>query len=151
MFHKVSRVIRCAVYAAVAATAFTATVAAAQTAAVDDLGKAWPGTQDQSASPNWHAYVFERDGVRYVQINDRNGTMHAAIGMVGSTAFALPMGLDASNVEMTSLSDNVGTSSDVIYQDDSIRVALVPQTDSATRIQVMAMCPPDQCTQNGSH
>ena len=37
------------------------------------LGQSWPNTTDVSASPHWHVYVFQRNGVRYVQINDLSG------------------------------------------------------------------------------
>jgi hypothetical protein len=122
------------------------TVAAAQTAApATGLGQAWPNAVDRSASPNWHVYVFERDGVRYIQINDRNGTVHAALGRAGDTTFVLPVGVDANEVTISSSAED-STSAMPIYQDDSISVVAAPQGDGATLITVQAQCDPAKCT-----
>lgn len=49
--------------------------ALAATPPVTGLGQSWPNGADYSASPRFHAYVFDKQGVRYVQINDGNGTV----------------------------------------------------------------------------
>jgi len=54
-------------------TAGFASTAAAATAPSTGLGQAWPNATDVSASPNFHVYVFERLGVRYVQIFSGGG------------------------------------------------------------------------------
>ena len=148
MFRTISRAMRYTVCTAVVLTGFGVGIAAAQTAGVADLGKAWPNAKDLSSSPNWHAYVFEQDGVRYIQVNDRNGTVHAAIGVVGNTAFALPMGVDAQHVS-TALSSDVSVPSEVVYQDDTATVAAMPQDDGTVQIIVRAACDnPAACGQN---
>jgi hypothetical protein len=122
------------------------TVAAAQTTApATGLGQAWPNAADQSASPNWHVYVFERDGIRYIQINDRNGTVHAALGRAGDTIFALPVGVDANNVAISSSVEG-GTSALPIYQDQAVSVTAVPKSDGTTEITVQAACSPAMCS-----
>jgi hypothetical protein len=121
--------------------------AAAQTAApAMGLGHAWPNAKDHSRSPYWHVYVFERDGIRYIQINDRNGTVHAALGRAGDTVFALPVGGDAEDVTITSSVEG-STSVLPIYQDDAISVMAVPQGGGTTQITVqMTACDPIGCT-----
>jgi hypothetical protein len=151
MSHIAYRAARYFAFAAVAAAAFAVTVASAQNAAVADLGKAWPNAQDMSSNPNWHAYVFEQEGVRYIQINDRNGTVRAAIGLMGNTFFALPMGADAKHVYLASKSKD-DVLSDVVYQDDATVVTAVPQDDGAVQVNVRVACQnPAACTQNSMY
>jgi hypothetical protein len=119
--------------------------AAAQTAApAMGLGQAWPNAKDHSRSPYWHVYVFERDGIRYIQINDRHGTVHAALGRADDTVFALPVGVDAEDVRITS-SVEASTSALPIYRDDAISVIAAPQSDGVTQIVVQQACEPVGC------
>ena len=37
------------------------------------LGESFPMSADLAADPAWQVYEFERDGVRYVQVNDKAG------------------------------------------------------------------------------
>ena len=123
-----------------------ATVATAQAAeSATGLGQAWPNAADHSRSPDWHVYVFERDGVRYIQVNDRHGTVHAALGRAGDTTFALPLGVDANAVTISSSAEG-GTSALPIYQDEAISVTATPQSDGATLISVQSKCDPAMCT-----
>lgn len=64
----------------------------------NDMGGLVPSTPDVSQSAAWHAYKFERDGIQYVQVNDRNGDVRVVIGLIGDTAWTLPMGRDADRV-----------------------------------------------------
>lgn len=132
-------VIRHAILAGFAALSLT-TIAVAQTATPDTgLGQAWPNAKDHSRSPYWHVYVFKRDGIRYIQINDRNGTVHAALGHASDTIFALPLGVDAENVTIMSSTDG-STSALPIYQDEAIGVMAVPQSDGTMQIMVQSVC-----------
>jgi hypothetical protein len=133
MFRFVSSVARKTACAGIVAASLFATATMAQTAPATGLGQAWPNAVDQSANPNWHVYVFERDGVRYVQVNDRNGNVHAAIGRAGDTLFALPVGVDAQHVDVASTS-NSATSAQMVYQDDSTTVTAEPQRDGSEQI-----------------
>lgn len=56
------------------------------------LGQAWPNVADQSLSPDFHACVFVLNGIEYVQVNDVYGNVQGAVGAVGGTRFALPVG-----------------------------------------------------------
>jgi hypothetical protein len=103
--------------------------ASAQTAApATGLGQSWPNAADLSANPNWHVYVFVLNGVEYVQINDLNGTVHAAIGAANGTTIVLPIGVDSQNVS-TSQPSTPGIS---VYSDGLILVSAVPQANGST-------------------
>jgi hypothetical protein len=122
------------------------TVAAAQTAAAaTGLGQAWPNAADYSRNPSWHVYVFERDSIRYIQINDGNGTVHAALGQTGDTVFALPVGVDSDHVTVAVPAQTDALPS-AIYQDESISVTAVPQGDGTAQIIVKVACgDPNKC------
>lgn len=62
------------------------------------LGESAPTAPDLSADVAWQVYEFERDGVRYTQINDSTGAVRAAVGRIGETTWVLPIGLDADRV-----------------------------------------------------
>jgi hypothetical protein len=153
MFSNAHRAVRYATFAAFAAAGLASTIAHAQTAVVNDLGKAWPNAQDVSVNPNWHVYAFERGGVRYIQINDRHGVVHAAIGLVGNAAFALPMGVDAQRVFVTSTS-GIGTTSEVIYRDATAMVSIDGRGDGTDGVVARMIAPcddPAYCNQSNSY
>jgi hypothetical protein len=145
MSHKRGNAIRQTLFAGVIALGLS-TAAAAQTAApTTGLGQAWPNATDQSRSPNWHVYVFERDGIRYIQINDRNGTVHVALGHAGDTVFALPVGTDTQRVTVSS-SPASNDSTLALYQDDAVSVTAVPQNNGTTQFDVKIECDIAKCT-----
>jgi hypothetical protein len=57
---------------------------------------------DLAADPAWQVYEFERDGVRYVQVNDKTGRVRAAVGRIDNTLWVLPIGSDADRVSIGS-------------------------------------------------
>lgn len=67
-------------------------------AATFGLGQAFPQASDLAADPAWQVYEFERDGIRYTQVNDQNGIVRAAAGRIGDTLWVMPMGVDADRV-----------------------------------------------------
>lgn len=113
------------------------------------LGQSWPNAADVSRSPHFHVYVFERMGVRYVQVNDLNGNVRAAFGNAGGDIFGLPIGLDANRLATpsepsTEPSDAAG---ETVYQDDSTSVQASPQADGTFRLLVKGECDnPAQCS-----
>jgi hypothetical protein len=109
------------------ATAFAQTATPAT-----GLGQAWPNAADQSSSPNWHVYVFVLNGVKYIQVNDLNGTVHAAVGAANGTSIVLPIGVDAQNVT-TSSSSSSSSSTQTIYNDGTTTVTATPQSDGTTQ------------------
>ena len=58
--------------------------------AAGGLGESAPLAPDLAADAAWQVYEFERDGVRYTQVNDSTGTVRAAVGRIGETAWVLP-------------------------------------------------------------
>lgn len=64
------------------------------------LGESFPVAADVAADPAWQVYEFERDGVRYVQVNDQSGLVRAAAGRIGGTFWVLPIGSDADRVRV---------------------------------------------------
>jgi len=62
------------------------------------LGENYPIAENLATDTNWSAYEFERDGIRYVQINDDAGNVRAAVGNIAGTFWVLPIGSDADRV-----------------------------------------------------
>jgi len=130
---------------------FASTVAAA-TPPSTGLGQAWPNATDVSASPHFHVYVFERLGVRYVQINDLNGNVRAAFGNAGGDIFGLPIGVDANRLATPSEPTQApaGGPGETVYQDDSTSVQAAPQPDGTFRLLVINECKnPAECSVHG--
>lgn len=53
-----------------------------------------------SSNSGWRVYAFERDGIRYLRVDDVAGNVVAVIGYIQSTFFVLPMGSDADRVQI---------------------------------------------------
>jgi hypothetical protein len=66
------------------------------------LGESFPMSADLAADPAWQVYEFERDGIRYVQVNDKAGRVRAAVGYIDDTFWVLPIGSDADRVSIGS-------------------------------------------------
>lgn len=130
-------------------TAGFASTAAAATPPSTGLGQSWPNATDVSASPHYHVYVFERLGVRYVQINDLNGNVRAAFGNAGGDIFGLPIGIDATRLATPSEPSEVpiGSTGETVYQDDSTSVQAAPQPNGTNRLLVASECKnPAECS-----
>ncbi|WP_250627105.1 hypothetical protein [Pinirhizobacter soli] len=105
------------------------------------LGQSWPNASDVSASPGYHVYVFEKQGVRYVQVNDAAGTVRGAVAYTDpDTVLDLPIGVDAAN--WVTVADNtVPAATQQVYQDDAVTVIVAPQPDGSARM----MLAPGEC------
>lgn len=64
------------------------------------LGESFPTADAAAADATWAVYEFQRDGIRYVQANDRSGAVRAAVGRIGDTFWVLPIGVDADRVSV---------------------------------------------------
>jgi hypothetical protein len=134
-----------------AATVFAASVFTTGAIAADTpssgLGQSWPNATDVSASPHWHVYVFVKDGVRYVQVNDTNGGVHSAIASAGGQVRVLPIG---SNAEDTTTTPATTSSAETVYSDDEVTIqAATAPTTGVTQFRVSAVAPcsdPEDCT-----
>lgn len=126
-------------------SAFAAAPTMAQTATVPSvaatgLGQSWPNAADLSASPHYHVYVFFLHGVKYVQVNDLNGTVHAAVGVASNTVFALPVGVDAANVTTTPATAAATSATETVYSDATTTVTATPQSNGTTTYSAQAIC-----------
>lgn len=117
------------------ATVFTSSAAYAQMSgggdapkAASGLGQAMPNAVDLASDPAWQVYEFERDGIRYLQVNDAANTARVAIGQIGATAWVLPIGRDADRVSIQT-STQLPATSRVVYRDNEIEVVVYRQSD----------------------
>ncbi|HEU4669943.1 MAG TPA: hypothetical protein VFR91_04520 [Dyella sp.] len=99
------------------------------------LGQSWPNATDVSANPHWHVYVFEKDGIRYVQVNDLNGGVHGAIATAGGQVLVLPIGRDSQNVS-TATATSGTTSTQTVYSDSQVTISATPLSTGATQLTV---------------
>jgi hypothetical protein len=152
--------IRKAAFAGLTALCVTSTAFAQTATPATGLGQAWPNAADVSANPNYHVYVFVLNGIKYIQINDLNGTVHAAVGTANGTSIVLPVGVDSQNVatpaqntpaSASSTSGASSSSAQTIYQDSATTVTATPQSNGTTKFTVLdaSSCPTIGCSGNG--
>jgi hypothetical protein len=130
--------VRKALLAGFVVIGLTSTAFAQTSTPATGLGKAWPNAADLSTNPHWHVYVFVHHGIKYIQVNDLNGTVHAAVATAAGTAIVLPMGVDAQSVqtEASSASSTV----QVVYSDATTTVMATPQSNGTTQFLVANTC-----------
>lgn len=80
------------------------------------LGRSAPATTDLSVNSNWGVYEFERDGVRYLQLNGTDGTPRAAVAFIGDTFWVAPVGTDKVFIPGQTVSVPEGSTSEVVYR-----------------------------------
>lgn len=123
------------------------TAAIATDAPSSGLGQSWPNATDVSSSPHWHVYVFMKDGVRYVQVNDTNGGVHGAVAAAAGEVLVLPIGSDAQNV--TTSTDATTSSGETIYSDSTLKINAAVQPTGALQLKVVTDChDPVECSTN---
>lgn len=88
------------------------------------LGESFPIAVNQSMDAAWQVYEFERDGIRYMQINDSTGDVRAAVGRIGETLWVLPIGRDADRVLMPGDALPTG-STRVVVRTNEVEIVLV--------------------------
>ncbi|AGK46970.1 hypothetical protein BTI_2247 [Burkholderia thailandensis MSMB121] len=118
------------------------------------LGQAWPNTTDVSVTSHYHAYVFKRDGIRYVQINDANGVVRGAIAIAGDEVLVLPIGVDAARVKTLHAATSNAmrpntTEAETVYRDSMTTLSVTPLSTGALQIttQQAATCTnPAECS-----
>lgn len=91
--------------------------------AATGLGQEFPQAPDLAADAAWQVYEFERDGIRYVQVNDRNGAVRAAAGRIGNTFWAMPIGSDADRVAVQGDAAPTGAPQ-VLFRSSDVEVVL---------------------------
>ncbi|NII72323.1 hypothetical protein FHW84_000889 [Dyella sp. SG562] len=95
------------------------------------LGQSWPNATDVSSSPRWHVYVFIKDGVRYIQVNDLNGRVRGAFAAANGQFLVLPIGSDAETVSAGPNASALttaatGQTGETVYRDNDVRVTVQP-------------------------
>ena len=91
--------------------------------AATGLGQEFPSAVDLAADSAWQVYEFERDGVRYVQINEANGKVRAAAGRIAGTFWVMPIGDDADRVSLPDDALPAGRAR-VLYRGRDVEVVL---------------------------
>ncbi|UPG90734.1 hypothetical protein L2Y96_02880 [Luteibacter aegosomaticola] len=121
--------------------------------ATSGLGQQWPNTTDVSSNPNFHVYVFQRGSTKYVQVNDANGNVRAAVMITPTGRYGTPVGSDGSNVATSEdpLPAPASTTSQTVYTDGTTQVAVAPQADGTARVMAVAVeCKnPVECSSRG--
>lgn len=108
------------------------------------LGQSWPNATDVSASPDFHVYVFVRDGINYIQVNDSNGTVRAAYATASDAVLPLPVGVDAQNATVTSEGSD-SSSAETVYSDDTTKVTVTPQSNGSMVVHASHCTDPYNC------
>ncbi|MFC5741154.1 hypothetical protein [Dyella tabacisoli] len=126
------------------ATAWTAHAQTTPQVEVSDLGNTNPQAADVSVSPNWHVYVFHRDGIKYVQINDQQDQVRAAFATRNGLYLVLPIGSDAQQVstpQQPLAFNGAAALGETVYLDSSVKVVMAPQS-GGVQWQVQAVVAP---------
>lgn len=117
------------------------------------LGQSWPNATDVSVSPHYHVYVFLRDGIRYIQVNDLNGTVRGAIAEADHVVLVLPVGVDSQYVTTSQASAQPAAATDAstvetIYSDSSTQITASPASSGVIQLNVItpATCTAWNCT-----
>lgn len=87
------------------------------------LGQIHPPSIDLAPNSPWQVYMFERDGIRYLQINDSAGVVRIAVGRIEDTLWVLPIGSDADFVVLQGSSAPSGTPT-TVYVGPDVEVVL---------------------------
>jgi hypothetical protein len=118
------------------------------------LGEEWPNTPDISTSPHYHVYEFARDGIRYIQINDLNGTVEAAVATSQGTTLILPIGRGAGQVNQLNMArtsavtaTNRSSTTETVYRDSAMTIMATPQSNGTTQVSIAVECSdPTRCS-----
>ena len=121
--------------------AFLSTSALAYQAPATGLGQSWPNAADVSVSPHYHVYVFVRDGIRYIQVNDLNGTVRSAVAIADNVVLVLPVGADVQYVTtqhsfaQSAATENASVT-ETVYRDSTTLITATPTSTGAVHINI---------------
>lgn len=101
------------------------------------LGQAWPNATDVSVSTHYHVYTFLRDGIRYVQVNNLNGTVLGAVAVADNVVLVLPVGEDAQYVTTRhgAAAGNAG-GGETVYSDSNTLITASTTSTGAVQLNV---------------
>lgn len=133
------------------ATGISGVAAAAQP--TTGLGESWPNATDVSLNPHYHVYVFKRNGIRYIQVNELDGTIDAAVATANGTVLTLPIGQTADQVQILQLAQRrapeatPANTAIVVYRDATTTVSAIPLSNGTSQVVLLAPCTdPDHCS-----
>lgn len=92
-------------------------------AVASGLGQEFPSAPDLATDAAWNVYEFEREGIRYTQINDSYGNVRAAVGRIGDTFWTMPIGSDADRVVTQGAGVPAGNPR-VLFRSEEVEVVL---------------------------
>lgn len=92
------------------------------------LGLPFPVAPDMAPNPAWQIYEFERDGIKYLQVNDRYGIVRVAVGHIDDTFWVLPIGIDADRVAVNGDAIPAGIPT-TLYTSTDLQVVLYTNGD----------------------
>lgn len=107
------------------------------------LGASWPSAVDTSRNANFHAYRWLRNGVSYVQVNDRNGEPLVAIAAGGGGVIVLPIGSAASQVTVVASGQRVGGAP--VYSDERVTITKDDVGFSVQSLEAQPCSDPVEC------
>lgn len=120
----------------------------AESDVIGGLGEALPSAPNVSQSENFRVYKFEKDRIRYIQINTLDDEVLTAVGITRSGAFVMPVGSLARDlVRVSSASSSTSAvkaqgecpcSSQVVYSDSTATIVVVYGT-GGTVIEVVVI------------
>jgi len=110
------------------------------------LGQSWPNAPDVSTNPNFHVYVFDFGGIRYIQVNDINGNVLGSVGSAGGTFLTLPIGRYANLVDTPSQPATLPAATQPaaapkpIYDDGTTAITVTPLSNGAMQLRAADTC-----------
>jgi hypothetical protein len=105
------------------------------------LGQSWPNAPDLSSSARYHVFVFVKDGVRFIQVNDSAGRVRGALATAGGQMLVLPIGTAAQVVVQNApAADPPAASGEPVYQDDEVAITAQPQRNGTLRLLAASAC-----------
>jgi hypothetical protein len=130
---------------------FFSTTVLADSPASSGLGQSWPNARDHSLSPRYHVFVFLKDGVRFIQINDSVGQVRGALATAGGQILVLPIGTGAQVVTPPAPAADApavtpAASTEPVYQDSQVTITAQPQSNGTLLLKAMSDCKdPAEC------
>lgn len=148
--------LRKAAIAGILACGLALPFAASAQQAEPGLGQAWPNLPDVSRNPQWHVYVFQLNGIKYIEVADLSGRIVSAIGTANHRYIALPVGAYPQYVSIPHqaalLPRGVASATPTtVYRDSTTTVSVATASNGAvaTTAMVSAGCTnPIECNTN---
>ncbi|MFC5740335.1 hypothetical protein [Dyella tabacisoli] len=96
------------------------------------LGSSKPNLLDVSLNPNWHVYVYNDQGLTYIQVNDLIGQVRLIEATAGTDVIVLPIGSDAGRVAKPHDQASMSSNAVLVYQSSSLKLYASHPASAAT-------------------